>query len=357
MKKRLLALALAFALLLACTACGGGTEFTETSKESEESSQAEKEQGILNILTGTRDMATENARPIGFVVTDESSSVMQLNLEAADMYLEAETEGGIPRILAIFSSVDRMPDVIGPVRSARPHFVKIAKALDAIYCHIGGSPTGKQTIKNLGVDDLSNEYEKNQKLIASDNVSWNVSAFTKDKVLNAVDKKGLRTTTSTKAPYEFGEVTGGTDATNVSVRISASYKIAFDYDDANGVYLKHRNSADTPLHVTGTGGSVTASNVIVMFDNRTIDETWTDEKGNHVRYDFDLNSGEGLLFSQGKYKTIRWTRTNDQLSFFEEDGKPLTVAVGKTFLCLTSKEYKNDTLITTPTPAADTAAE
>ena len=77
----------------------------------------------LNPLTGVADMRTDSNRPIGFVVPDENTSITQLHLEDADLYFEAETEGGIPRILAIFSSVDRIPDVIGPVRSARPHFV------------------------------------------------------------------------------------------------------------------------------------------------------------------------------------------------------------------------------------------
>ena len=88
----------------------------------------------VNRLTGVRDMKTDNDRPIGFVVTDETSNLTQLGLESADFYFEAETEGGIPRILAVYASIDRVPESIGPIRSARPHFVKIAAALDCIYC-------------------------------------------------------------------------------------------------------------------------------------------------------------------------------------------------------------------------------
>ena len=69
----------------------------------------------LNALTGQHDMETDNDRPIGFVVTDETANLTQLNLESADLYFEAETEAGIPRILAIYASVDRIPERIGPV--------------------------------------------------------------------------------------------------------------------------------------------------------------------------------------------------------------------------------------------------
>ena len=62
----------------------------------------------LNRLTGEADMATDNDRPIGFVVTDETSTLVQLGLESADFFFEAETEGGIPRILAVYSSAEKM---------------------------------------------------------------------------------------------------------------------------------------------------------------------------------------------------------------------------------------------------------
>lgn len=290
----------------------------------------------LNPLTGEHDMDTDNNRPVAFVVTDESSTLTQLNIESADMYFEAETEAGIPRMMAIYSSVDRIPDVIGPVRSARPHFVKMAKSLDTIYCHIGGSKTGRVTIQQLKLDHLNDSYEINDILKASDNVSWNRSAFVKDKVLKDIERFGYRTTSTVNPPFQFGDKTGDTPATTVNVKISASYHIAFTYNADTGLYEKHRNSLDTPVHVTYTGGTVATANVLVMFDNRTLDPR------NDQRCDYDLESGVGVLASGGTSRPITWTRTNEQLSYFEADGTtPLSMAVGKTFICLTSDAYKD----------------
>lgn len=301
----------------------------------------------LNPLTGVEDMTTDNNRPIGFVVTDEDSKHVQLNIESADMYFEAETEGGIPRMLAIYSSIDRIPDVIGPVRSARPHFVKMAAALDMIYCHIGGSKTGMETIKNLGVKDLQNEYEINTILKNSANRSWNRSAFTKAKVLPAIQNKKYKTTTDRNTPFVFGDKAGTDPATTVVVKISESYDMAFEYDAATGLYKKHRNALDTPIHTTYTGGTITATNVIVMFDRRTVD--MVEQKANGgttTRYNFDLDSGEGLLASGGTARPIRWKRTNSQLSYYEADGTtPLTVATGKTYICLTSATLRSRTTL------------
>lgn len=303
----------------------------------------------LNRLTGLEDMQTDNDRPIGFVVTDETATLVQLGLESADFYFEAETEGGIPRILAVYSSVDRIPEAIGPVRSARPHFVKFAKALDAIYCHIGGSASGLDTIKRLGVTELTNAYITHPVLKASKNFSWNRSAFTKEKVTERLQKQKIAVTSSYKSPYQFGSKSGSAVANTVNVQISESYHMAFTYDGGRGVYQKHRNTLDSPVHVTQTGGTIEAANVIVMYATRSVDETYTYGKDNDkqaVRYDFSMESGSGTLASGGTARDIRYTCTTAGLRFYESDGTtPLTVAPGKTYVCLAGSHLKNSTKI------------
>lgn len=302
----------------------------------------------LNALTGQHDMETDNDRPIGFVVTDETANLTQLNLESADLYFEAETEAGIPRILAIYASVDRIPERIGPVRSARPHFVKIAQALDCIYCHIGGSDTGLKTIRALGVDDMTGAYVKDPTLTASKNYSWNRSAFTREKVNDRIRRSKLRTKSDDLvSPFSFGTQTGDRPAATVDVKISEAYNIAFTYDAASGLYQKHRNSLSTAVHKTATGGTIEAANVIVMFDRRFMDEMYTDSNGHTApRYDFDLKEGIGLLASGGTARDIRWTRSSGGLLFFEQDGStPLVVTPGKTYICLASTSLQNRTKV------------
>lgn len=347
--RRLAAGLLTGCLLMGLFGCGGTNEETSsappTTTTAPTTTTTTAPPMSINMLTGQRDMATDNDRPIAFVVTDETATLVQLNLESADLFIEAETEAGIPRILAVYSSIDRIPDTIGPVRSARPHFVKLAKALDCIYCHIGGSNTGLETIKQLHVDDLTGAYEINSILKASKNFSWNRSAFTKAKVLPLIAKRKLRTTTTTSSPFLFGDNTGTNPATTVVVKLSESYDMAFTYDSATGLYNKHRNTLSSPVHTTYTGGTIAASNVIVMYDHRTFDEVYTSSSGGKSnRYDFDLVAGSGVLASGGTSRNIRWKRTNDQLSFFESDNStPLTVATGKTFICLVSDTLKGRT--------------
>lgn len=350
-KRRILTGLLALVIVLTATSCGvSGTEDSSapalpTVPEPTTAPTEAPPQLGYNALTGENDMETDHNRPVGIVITDESSTTSQLNLEAADMYFESETEGGIPRILAIFSGIDRVPDVIGPVRSARPHFVKFAKALDCIYCHIGGSQTGLETIKELGVCDIGNIAEKSAVLKATKNYSWNTSVFQKSKLISVAQKRGYSLTSSYSAPFQFGERQGTDPAMTLEVKISENYTMAFTYSTNTFKYYKHRNALSSEVHKTYTGGLIGVSNVIVMFDNRTFDAIYTSHSGKQAnRYNFDMKSGEGLLATGGTCRPIRWSCSTSHLAYYESDGvTPLTVEPGKTFVCLASDTLKSRT--------------
>lgn len=340
---RLTAAVLTAVLLLTLAACGGSKTDPAPSAPAPTTTTtttAPPPKGDLNPLTGEYDMLTANNRYIGYVITDEDSKHIQLNLEDADFFFESETEGGIPRILAVFSSVDRIPDEIGPVRSARPHFAKFAYAMDAIYCHIGGSQSGLAAIQELDIDDVRNAEQTSPILVNSQNYSWNRKVYPKTKVLGEIKQRGHSTTTTYTGPYQFGEKEGTLPATTVDVKISANYRMAFTYDAESGLYQKHRNSLSSPVHVTHTGGTIEVSNVIVMYDNRFVDPL--DAK----RYDFTMQSGDGILASGGKSRSIKWKISSSGLKYYEADGvTPLTVSVGKTFVCLTSNSFKSQTTV------------
>lgn len=346
MNKKLLSLLMAAVLLLTLTACGGEEpepEAPETTTTEPTTTTTTEPPLPQNPLTGVRDMDTDNNRPVAFAVPDETADIVQVGIEHADMYFETETEAGIPRLLAIFASADRLPDRVGPVRSARPHFIKFVNALDAIYCHIGGSKDAREAIRNQGIHDVESAYVTDQILTDSDNYSWNRKAFTKDKVHTVIERMKYPTTTDTVAPYAFGEQEGDQPATALDIKISRTYNVGFSYDEESGLYRKHRvtmrgDGLAMDVHKTGTGGTVAVKNVIVMYDQRSVLDY---KNGGEYHIDFALQQGTGLLAANGKARPISWKRTDDQLSFYEADGTtPLTVAEGKTFVCLMDQNLK-----------------
>lgn len=333
------AAALAAILLLSLCACRGEEEVSEPTPTTTPSTAAATAAPVRyqNLLTGQNTLETTRNRPVAFMIDNYSSTIRQKNIDKADLYVEAETEAGIPRIMAVFGSIETVPSQVGPCRSARTHFVKMAKALDSIYCHIGGSTLGRAMIREKKLTSLDSLVEKSGELKAVNGAVEHTKVFTLSKINQAIQKRGISTSTSTSSPYIFGVKAGSGAGAAVQVNISSGYKTSFTYDAGTGFYTKHRNSLSSAVHVSYDGDPIQVSNVIVMYDTRF------DEDGSHIS--FTLSSGNGLLVSGGTSREIRWSRTDSQLSFTEADGTPLTVAAGKTYICLTSGGQARNTVL------------
>ncbi len=337
---RFSALLLSVVLLFSFTGCKENVEQLSSETPATTVTTTEAPVRYMNLLTGEQNLKTNQNRPVAFMIGNSGYKgyLQQKNIDKADFYVEAETEGGIPRIMAVFGSIENVPAEVGPVRSARTHFVKMAKALDAIYCHVGGSTQGKALIKTLGVKHLDSLTQVSAELKAANgNYSEHCKVFPIAKMQSAISSRKLSTTTATKSPYVFGDKKGDGVGNSVQVATSGSYYCSFTYDANTGLYTKHRGNLTTPVHASSDGNPITVKNVIVMYGNRY------QEDATHIS--FTLASGDGVMLVNGTSRAIKWTRTNNQLTFTEADGTPLTVAVGKTYVLLTSKDLKSRTTI------------
>jgi hypothetical protein len=54
------------------------------------------------------------------------------------------------------------------------------------------------------------------------------------------------------------------------------------------------------------------------------------------RLDIDLSSGEGWFSCGGGIRPITWKKgaANQPLCFYDEFGQPLTLGIGKTYICI-----------------------
>ena len=294
--------------------------------------------GDLNRLTGLYDMEKGSPnRPVAVMIGNNDRSRPQYGLDKADMYFEAETEGGITRIMAVFSNVSRIPEQLGPVRSARTPFVKLVQSLDAIYGHFGGSVRAKEMISDMKINRIDgitydgSTYWRDPELRKTKGLEY--SAMTSgEKMLDRAQRLKFSLTTDRQAPFSFGEETGSIPASSVMVYLSRLQQINFQYKAEEGLYYKYNGKDLSDPHVTADGVQLTATNVIVMYDSffQEIDSA-------PITYSFTLERGSGYLYSSGTGRAIQWSRTADGLRYTEEDGSPLTVAPGKTYVCLVNE--------------------
>ncbi len=248
----------------------------------------------------------------------------QAGVDQADVVYEAVAEGGITRFLAVFYT--RAPAKIGPVRSARPYFVEIARAYAAPYAHAGGSEDAYASLRRLAVWDLDEIRNAGPYFWRSRDRRAPHNLYTSARrLLEVAGKRGWSLTPPPALPG--GEVSGGAAAELVSITYSDNrwYRYTAAYRFSGGRYEKLVNG--TPLTAEG-GRPVTAANVIVLFT----DIVPTGDKDGHMEVAV-VGEGDALFFTGGRAYEGRWRKAAPDAHFeFTREGVPMVFAAGPTWV-------------------------
>lgn len=294
-----------------------------------------------NRLTGEYDNpAGAASRAVGVMIGNNGKSRPQIGIWSGDLFLEAETEGGITRIMAVFADASRVPEKLCPVRSARSPFALMAGSLDLVYVHAGGSVEGLKTVTNTGLNSVnalsdSVTFWRDPGLKSSRGTEYSLCT-SGEKIAARIQKQGWRTA-SDRAPFTFGGEVSGAPCSQVQVTFSGSQTDSFIYDAETDLYTKYLGKLSKPtLHTDAAGDPLKVANVVILYDTKYAE--------NDTTINFRLSSGEGVLISGGKVRTVRWTRTAKSLSF-TEDGAPAVFLPGKTYICLVAQSNKGATVL------------
>jgi len=377
-KNRLLALTLLAALTLSLTACGGGggssssgggsgssgasssmPDQSSTSAMAPSGSQSEEEDPpapalpYVNPLTGEGSAEDLSARrPIAVMLNNLKKALPQAGVSQADIIYEMPAEGGITRMMGVFQSVEGVGE-IGTVRSARDYYASVAYGLDAVFLHAGGSPQAYDFIQDnnmSALDCVNGPYEGT--------LFWRDAQRRKDaglehSVLTSGEKitqllptyKRLRLTHEDgyTYPQQFmaeGETATGRPAGKLEVKFSSYKTGVFTYDGQSGEYLVEEYGA--PYVDANNGLQVSVKNVLVLFTN--VRDVEGDTKG---RKEVDVvGSGSGLFLCDGAEQDITWKRTGiDQpLCYYDQQGNPLKLGVGSSYVNILGKGAKVTTM-------------
>ena len=249
----------------------------------------------------------------------------QSGIQDADIVYEVEAEGRIPRLIAVFN--DKLPEKVGPVRSARVYFLDIVKEYDGLFVHIGG-PQGRNNASNvyvkfrsLGIKhiDADREYTwRDYSRKAPHNCYTDVG---KDREVYDYEP----------APHAFlySEKGLGEDAVS-GLKLTVPYngaenKTIYTYDEELGAYL--RSNGTRPFIDANTGEQVQVKNVVLQFANHSM----IDEK--HINIGL-IGSGEAWILSGGKCVKGTWERESAASAtvFFDADGKKVPLQPGNTWI-------------------------
>jgi hypothetical protein len=315
MKKKIILVISALLTLTLCAAL-----LTGCGKKS-----TKKAEPVRNPLTGSTDFdkSAKGVRPVALVVENTEDARPQWGMTSKkyspDIILQGEVEGGITRTLWFYADYTKLPSKIGPMRSARPPYIKFSELFDAIFIHWGQSSSsseykGANTVfKEDKVDHINQMTYSGDVDLFSRDAERDVSSehtgiLNGENVADAIEEKGFDTKLSENATQlKFNKkVKKLSKKTCGKVTLTWS---SHTYEDATWTYDQESGKYKTSDFENG----LTRENLLILFDKTEyITKSNYHGTGQGVTYcDYKLAGGKAKLISNGTVKDIMWDVNDD----------------------------------------------
>lgn len=323
---------------------------TETETEPPETEPVIVAPEFVNPLTGLpSETDLSDKRPVAIMINNIKKATPQHGVGAADILYECLAEGGITRLLMFKTEYETL-GTVGSIRSSRHYYINFAADFDAIYVHAGGSPMAYEAIDDRDIDNLDGVKSNPADMFFRDswrkkNMGYEHSLMTTGEGIAAgVKSRKYRTTIDDEYVYpfnftEFGSTLtlDGTDATHVMLRYHKNQEVDLVYNAETGKYLRYQFCGKP--HIDENDGTQLAfDNVIIVLTD--LWEIKGDESGRLEVV--TVGDGEGYYITGGKCVPIKWSKANEDapISYTNEDGTPLMINRGTTFVSVFDKDHK-----------------
>ncbi len=284
----------------------------------------------LNGVLYTANQAAKflDKQPIAVMVENHVQARPQSGLQAAEVIYEAMAEGGITRFMALYLA--NSPDKIGPVRSARLHFVNWAAEYNAAYGHWGGSNEALAYLR-------SHTQPRDIDQFLYSNAFWR--DYSGGKPLEhtgytSVSK--IRSVLSAKnwqQPIDIDSWTFKDDAPTESSQVlslnflgTRGYAAQFTYRPETNDYS--RVTGGSPHIDASTNTQLTAKTIVLLWQKVT---NYTDSNGHPAVTVNNIGSGQAAIIQDGTAQTGLWSKasTNSRTTLTDASGHPLPLNRGK----------------------------
>ena len=328
MNRRKYLLALTAVGVLALTGCGSHSATGGSSQDGSTS----PERNLLTNLEGG------NGPVLVVKIDDTTPAHPQIGLNKADVVYIEQVEGGLSRIAAVFSDPTRLPDLIGPVRSARISDLDIL----AQYGHVGFAFSGAQTkfyplidaanLSNLSADHIPAPiYTRDETRYAPTNLILHPH-----ELLAKAEADGKQIDTVKSIGFTFGEIpSGGVPIKSVAFSWPAARYIA-TWSKSLGQWIYKFDGQPNLASDSSRLGSPT----LIIQKVSITDSQFKDRHGGVTPFSATVGSGTGYLLREGKAIPILWNRPSAEVgtSWTTADGKPANMGTGQIWIALVGNE-------------------
>lgn len=283
--------------------------------------------------------STGEYQPICVMIENMPEARPQAGLSEADIVYEIYMEGcSITRFEAVFN--DNKPTNVGPVRSCRLPFVRIAEEYHSALAHYGG-PDGT----DANIYPMLSNLLKNKKLLwdfdgwrdYGENSKYGIYWRAKGKAAphnvysNLTKVSALMTNPVTPVPHFLFDANASLDgdsATNLEIKYTtSSVDTVYKYDEATAKY--NRFITGKPMIDENNKQQVAVTNVIIQYAKLTFLNTAKD----HIDME-QIGSGKADIMFGGKHIQGSWKKAseNDITKYYDASGAEIKLLPGNTWV-------------------------
>ncbi|MGD6796033.1 DUF3048 domain-containing protein [Metabacillus indicus] len=327
-KKNVQRLLAAVMLLALCTACVKEESSVPKPSVIKQEPSAPAEEISIYPLTG---LPSENLgnRAFAVMINNHPAARPQSGLHKADIVYEVLAEGSITRFLAIYQS--ELPEMIGPVRSAREYYVDLADGYNAFFISHGWSPQARELLEDGNHDFLNGmfydgtlferaDFRKapHNSYISSENIKKGAELNKADLLqkpdplpfMKAAEGNKLQRESAAKAVIRYDK--------------SGTFESQFIYDKQSQTYFRYSNEQTKDLQ---SDEAVAPSNVLIAEMTHEI----MDKQG---RRSINLTEGgKAILLQHGVSREVEWRNADGRILPYL-NGEQVKLVPGKTWISI-----------------------
>ena len=330
---------------LVLTACGSGEQAAETSTtqpapvaESTPASPTPAPEPPAPTTSPFSGREGGVGTPVMVVKLDNTPNAQpHAGLVKADTVYVEPVEWGLTRLAAVFST--KMPDIVGPVRSARVSDIELFAPLgDIAFVYSGAQRRLQPALAAAEWTQVSQDV--NSPGFSRERGTGRYAPYN----LMADPAKILATSGATAVSQDIGLVfdeqppDGGKPATRVTARWP-SMSVQFRWNakkDLYDVWMNGRQALDTD-----EPGVQRAASVIVQYV-KEVDSGYGDKFGGRTPLTVVTGSGKGLLLRDGVAQRITWEKPYSEAptAYLDLDGNPVELRPGQQWILLKDRTSK-----------------
>lgn len=315
------------------------------------------------MFTSAEEKVWESRRPLFVMIENTTDARPQSGLNSADVIYEMVAEGGISRFGAVFyCGVAAQDTIVGPVRSARTHFINAASEYNyPLYTHVGGANCGSSDPKTCTTDkrvqaleqinqynwggakgnDLNQfsigfptfwrDYERLGRTVATEHTMY--SSTEKLWKYASGTRKWTNKTPDGKSDWKdkFVPFTFKDDAkdkgtvSKIAFGFWESYHdfdVVWNYDASTNSYS--RDNGGAPHKDLNNDAVITAKVVVTQF----VKEVGPLDEHKHMLYEI-IGTGKGIVFQDGTATEATWTKKDREARTVWKDAKGKQLAFNR----------------------------